>query len=69
MELFRLEEVFKNNIFKNEDDIKLHFYSDIINPLLKELNPIMSGQYKSEDILLAGGRTDATFQNILFENQ
>lgn len=67
MELFKLEEIFKNNIFNNEDDIKLHFHSDIVNPLLKELNPTMAGQYKSEDILLAGGRTDATFQNILFE--
>lgn len=67
MELFKLEEAFKSNVFNNEDDIKLHFYSDIVNPLLKELNPKMVGQYKSEDILLAGGRTDATFQNILFE--
>lgn len=67
MELFKLEETFKNNVFNNEDDVKLHFHSDIVNPLLKELNPTMAGQYKSEDILLAGGRTDATFQNILFE--
>lgn len=67
MELIKLEETFKNNVFNNEDDVKLHFHSDIVNPLLKELNPTMSGQYKSEDILLAGGRTDATFQNILFE--
>ena len=36
MKLFELEETFKNNVFKNEDDIKLHFYSDIVNPLLKE---------------------------------
>jgi hypothetical protein len=27
----------------------------------------MVGQYHSEDTLLAGGRTDATFQNISFE--
>lgn len=67
MELFKLEEAFKNNVFHNEDDIKLHFHSDIVNPLLRELNPKMAGQYKSEDNLLAGGRTDATFQNILFE--
>ena len=67
MELFKLEKAFKSNVFNNEDDIKLHFHSDIVNPLLKELNPTMAGQYKSEDILLAGGRTDATFQNILFE--
>ncbi len=67
MELFELEKAFKNNIFNNEDDIKLHFHSDIVKPLLKELNPTMAGQYKSENVLLAGGRTDATFQNILFE--
>ena len=67
MELFRLEEAFRNNVFSNEDDIKLHFYSDIVYPLLKELNPTMAGQYKSEHNLLAGGRTDATFQNIIFE--
>ena len=67
MELFQLEKDFKDNIFNNEDDIKLHFHSDIVKPLLQELNPTMAGQYKSEDILLAGGRTDATFQNISFE--
>ena len=67
MELIKLEEAFKNNTFNNEDDIKLHFHSDIVKPLLEELNPSMAGQYKSEDVLLAGGRTDATFQNVLFE--
>lgn len=67
MELWKLEERFRNNIFKNEDDVKIHFYSDIVKPLLEELNPTMASQYKSENILLAGGRTDATFQNILFE--
>ena len=34
---------------------------------MEELNPDMIGQYKSEENLLAGGRTDATFQNISFE--
>lgn len=67
MELFKLEEAFKKNVFINEDDVKIHFYSDILKPLLIELNPSMLGQYRSENILLAGGRTDATFQNILFE--
>lgn len=67
MELFKLEETFKNHVFNNEDDIKIHFHSDIVKPLLEKLNPTMIGQYKSEEILLAGGRTDATFQNILFE--
>lgn len=67
MELKILEFAFKKNTFHNEDDIKIHFHSDIIKPLLQELNPEMVNQYKSEDILLAGGRTDATFQNISFE--
>lgn len=67
MNLVELEKNFKKNVFRNEDDIKIHFHSDIIKPLLEEVNPDMIGQYKSEDNLLAGGRTDATFQNISFE--
>ena len=30
MELFKLEEAFKKNVFKNEDDIKLHFHSESV---------------------------------------
>lgn len=67
MDLREIETKFKKNTFNNEDDIKLHFHSDIIKPLLEELNPEMAGQYHSEDVLKAGGRTDATFQNISFE--
>lgn len=67
MQLHELKRSFTKNIFNNEDDIKLHFYSDIIKPLLDELNPAMSGLYKSEKPLLQGGRSDATFQNISFE--
>ena len=67
MNLVELEKNFNKNVFRNEDDIKIHFHSDIIKPLLEELNPDMIGQYKSEENLLAGGRTDATFQNISFE--
>ncbi|MCM1494127.1 MAG: hypothetical protein NC180_13040, partial [Muribaculaceae bacterium] len=67
MNLRELEAKFKKNTFKNEDDIKIYFHSDIVKPLLEELNPEMAGQYHSEDVLKAGGRTDATFQNILFE--
>lgn len=67
MDLREIETKFKKNTFNNEDDIKLHFHSDIIKPLLEELNPEMAGQYRSEDVLKAGGRTDATFQNISFE--
>ncbi len=67
MNIHDLEQNFKKNIFNNEDDIKIHFHSDIVKPILDELNPSMANQYKSEDNLLAGGRTDATFQNISFE--
>lgn len=67
MELINLEKAFKNNTFRSEDDVKIHFHSDIVKPLLEELNPARANQYRSEDTLLAGGRTDATFQNISFE--
>lgn len=67
MNLKELEVKFKKNSFNNEDDIKIYFHSDIVKPLLEELNPDMAGQYHSEDVLKAGGRTDATFQNISFE--
>ena len=67
MNLKELEYKFKKNIFNNEDDVKISFHSDIVKPLLEELNPEMVGQYHSEDVLKAGGRTDATFQNISFE--
>ena len=67
MELIKLEKSFKSHHFYSEDDIKIHFHSDIVSPLLEELNPSMKNQYKSEDNLLAGGRSDATFQNIIFE--
>lgn len=67
MDFDLLEKNFKENIFKTEDDVKLHFHSEIVKPLLEELNPSMVSQYRSEENLLAGGRTDATFQNISFE--
>ena len=67
MELINLEKAFKNHTFRTEEDVKIHFHADIVEPLLKELNPARANQYRSEDTLLAGGRTDATFQNISFE--
>ena len=67
MELNKLEQSFKLNNFNTEDDVKIHFHADIVKPLLEEVNPTMVNQYRSEDNLLAGGRTDATFQNISFE--
>lgn len=67
MDLRELEIQFKKNVFRNEDDIKIHFHSEIVKPLLAEFNPERLDQYRSENILKAGGRTDATFQNISFE--
>lgn len=67
MDLSKLEYDFKLNNFSNEDDVKIHFHSDIVKPILSEVNPSMLNQYKSENNLLSGGRTDATFQNISFE--
>lgn len=63
----QLENDFKMNTFRNEDDIKIHFHSDIVKPILQEVNPTMVHEYHSENILRAGGRTDATFQVISFE--
>lgn len=67
MDLKQIESEFKKNMFRNEDDVKIYFHSDIVKPILTEVNPSMVGQYHSEDVLLSGGRTDATFQNISFE--
>jgi len=67
MDIRELERDFMANKFNSEDDIKIHFHSDLVKPILKEVNPKQMTQYHSEDVLLAGGRTDATFQNISFE--
>lgn len=67
MDLRVLKQEFEQNTFRNEDDVKIHFYSDIVKPILKEVNPAMAGQYRSEDILASRGRADATFQNVSFE--
>lgn len=52
---------------RNEDDVKIHFHTEIIKPILTIVNPNGENLYKSEHNLIAGGRTDATFQNIQFE--
>ena len=38
MELNKLEQSFKLNHFNTEDDIKIHFHSDIVKPLLEKVN-------------------------------
>ena len=67
MDIKELEREFKANVFNNEDDVKIHFHSDLVKPILREVNPNKVSQYHSEATLIAGGRTDATFQNISFE--
>lgn len=54
MDLRELETKFKKNTFNNEDDIKLHFHSDIIKPLLEELNPEMAGQISQRGCVKSG---------------
>ena len=49
----KIEQDFKRNIFTNEDDIKIHFHSDIVKPILEEVNPTMVNQYRSESVLAA----------------
>ena len=67
MNFQEIEANFKQNIFYNEDDIKIHFHTDIIKPILKTVNSEMYNNYRSEQTFLTGGRSDATFQNISFE--
>ena len=63
MDFKKLKTGFEKFKLRNEDDVKIHFYADIIRPLLQEIDPKRILQYFSEDRLLAGGRTDATFQH------
>lgn len=62
MELINLEKAFKNHTFRTEEDVKIHFHADIVEPLLKELNPARANQYRSEDTLLAGRAERMPFQ-------
>lgn len=67
MDVKKLKNAFEEQSIVNEDDVKLQFYSCIARPILLEVNPALASTWKSEDVLLKGGRTDATFQNIVFE--
>lgn len=65
-----LEEL-KNNFLaesiNKEDDIKIKFFSEIVKPILNEVNPSMSREFLSEHSFYKGGRADAVFNNIAFE--
>lgn len=67
MDFNEIERNFKDKVLRNEDDVKINFYSEIAKPILLSVNPNMANQYHSESVLILGGRTDATFQNISFE--
>lgn len=67
LDFAKIKQAFTSRIFRNEDDVKIHFHADIVKPILESLNPSRINLYQSENTLLAGGKTDATFQNILFE--
>ena len=56
---------FKNQTFANEDDIKIHTYSSIIEPIRKIYAPHV--KFLSEHNFKKGGRADATVGNIVIE--
>lgn len=60
-------ETFNPHTAKNEDDIKLRTYSEIILPILRNVNPELSDSFSSETTFYKGGRADATFVNLVFE--
>lgn len=40
LNLNELENNFRSNTFKNEDDVKINFHSDIVKPILRAVNPL-----------------------------
>lgn len=67
LKLAEIVKNFRDYKLRKEDDVKLHFYAEIMKPLVQALNPNGVNDYCSENALRAGGRTDATFQTISFE--
>lgn len=66
LELRKLKNNFKSRRLKNEDDVKVHFYADILKPLLEPFPDILDS-FNSENSFLKGGSADATISNISFE--
>ena len=56
---------FKNQTFANEDEVKIHTYSSIIEPIRKVYAPHV--KFSSEYNFKKGGRADATVGNIVIE--
>lgn len=52
---------------RNEDDIKIRTYADIILPILRNVNPSLVDSFSSEKSFYKGGRADASFTNLVFE--
>lgn len=65
LDILELGNKFRNHIFKNEDDIKLNTYSDIISPIQKRFAP--DARFLSEFTFAKGGRADGTIGNLVFE--
>ena len=66
-QLKKITNDFQSVKLSNEDDVKINFYASIVKPLMRILRPGKAFDYRSENVLRAGGRTDATFQEISFE--
>lgn len=62
--LFKLRTDFENQKLHNEDDVKIHFWSEILKPFQLKYN--LSG-ISSEHNYINGGKSDATFSGIPFE--
>lgn len=65
-----IEDIIKNfnpHSAKNEDDIKIRTYADIILPILRSVNPGSVDSFSSERTFYKGGRADASFTNLVFE--
>lgn len=63
----KLQKDFTSHNLNGEDDIKVHFYADVLQPMINYFSPEMIASFKSEASFFKGGRADATIQNISFE--
>lgn len=58
---------FNKNKFITEDDVKIQFHTNILSPIINNLETDINYQVFSEQTYIKGGRADATFKNITFE--
>lgn len=64
--LKELKKEFNSHRLNSEDDVKIHFYADILKPMLAS-NPDVLESFNSEHTFLKGGYADATVSNVSFE--